>query len=219
MFDPKKPQPPPPIPVNTSKTTSFVLLGGNHHFLPPVPDGPHTGPMALPTRSNTTPLATKSGQNEERDKGKRPPGVLDQNGRPRSETLRIAVEQDGKWFKYHLPNPPMTQNPPPPFLVPKTMCFASSGGKSPNRPSVTAQQLESSHHTCNKCHAPRNRTYGATALKSNPPKWTKHTLTRFWPMFLMEKEGKWVVAGAQHHPSCFEGERESRNNANCIKKE
>ena len=57
-----------------------------------------------------------------------------------------------------------------------------------------------------------------SGLDSSPPESKNHAPTQFWPTFLMEREGKWVVGGAQHHPLCFEGEREGRNDANHIEK-
>jgi len=58
-------------------------------------------------------------------------------------------------------------------------------------------------------------------LDSSPQESTKRapTPTRFQPTFLMKREGKWVVAGAHHHPLCFEGKTESRSDANRIEKE
>lgn len=129
-----------------------------------------------------------------------------------SERPRIA---DGNWFKYHSPNFPTPQTLPPPLLLPKTTRDASSGGNSTQQ-SVTARELESSFLAREECHATRKRTTGSTRLESSPPELTKRALTQIWPMFLMEREGKWLVAGAQHHPSCFEGKQERKNDTNHI---
>ena len=103
----------------------------------------------------------------------------------------------------------------------KTTRFALLGGNHHPTPCfLTTPELESSICTCDECHTAQEQMDDPSGLDSSPPESTKRapTPSRFRPMFLMEREGKWIVAGAQHHPLCFEGETESENNANRIEK-
>ncbi len=136
LSDPERPQPPPPIPANASKTTRFALLGGNHHLLPPVPDGTIAGPPALPIWSNATIARMKTGEKEEEDEEKRQYGVLTETER-RGEKPHTVVGKQGEWLENHSfdPGKPPPFHPNPAFSSKITRSAFPGGSRHPFIPS------------------------------------------------------------------------------------
>ena len=118
--------------------------------------------------------------------------------------------------------PPQQLFHPSSTISSKTTRFALLGGNHHPAPhSLTTgstPELKSRIRTHDKCHTAQEQMDEPSGLDSSPPQLTKRSPTQFQPTFLMEREGKWVVAGAQHHPSCFEGKQESKDDANHIAK-
>ena len=182
-------------------------------------------PMAISMQSNTTQTPTKTGRNEGKRGEKRRLGVSDETGQPVRGKPCPVVGKQGEW----LTNYPLDPGKSPPRHPPSTIAsfstrFALLGGNHHPAPhSLTTgstPELESSIRTHAECHTAQERLDEPFGLNSSPPESTERTSTpsRFRPTFLMEREGKWVVGGAQHLPLCLEGKRECKDDAIRIEK-
>ena len=178
---------------------------------PPSTYGAYTHYLATQRQPNATITTTETGQNEGKGDMKRLLGVSD-------ETEQMGRRKQGEWLENHRLDPRKSPPQTTSTITSKSMCSAPSGNNHSAWQSVTAQELESSHRTCNEYQAAWNRTYGPSGLDSSPPELIKW-LTRANLGEFRKWHRKQAAARAQHPPSDSEKTQDVKDNVIHIEKE
>ncbi len=124
----------------------------------------------------------------------------------------MGRRKQGERLENHRLNPRKSPPQPTSTIASKTTRYAPSGGNSPTRQSVTAQQLELSICARDECQTARKQLPGPTGFLSNP----SEAELKSWTPFIRDFLRKRRAARAQQPPTGLEKTREERNDANHI---